>query len=421
MKTMIVAIPMFDSNMAVKAYKLCGKNGAKMLGLMKDYREMEEVLVSPGLNLVNKLGVEPFTGGLPLFADINEYQLLMGVPMNMKIAPSQLVCVLPKDIPQNVHVMERCTALKEAGYSLALDGVEPDMAEGELMDMVDYLLCDANMPGFNSYFKKMLPHYRKKQVVFTGVPDMAMFKKLNNVPNAICSGTFYNQPLTVGTTGIAPVKVNALQLLNQVNEADFELTDIAKTIERDPSISISLLRFINSPAVGVRQRIDSIRSAVAILGQKEVKRWVTVAVSVQLAEDRPGEITKLSLVRAKFAENLATGYEMGVFAPSLFMAGLFSLLDVILEMPMEDAINEVAVDARVRSALVDKEGPLYEVLDLIYSYERADWDKVSINLIRNNIEVDALNKAFIDALIWYKELLMDIDESEEAVQQQGSK
>jgi EAL and modified HD-GYP domain-containing signal transduction protein len=151
---------------------------------------------------------------------------------------------------------------------------------------------------------------------------------------------------------------------------------------------------------------------VAILGQKEVRRWATVAISVSLAEDRPGEITKLSLVRAKFAENLALAFELGIFQSNLFMAGLFSLLDVVLEKPMAEAVKEVAVDDRVKKALVDKTGELYTVLDLIYTYERADWDKVSIIGIRNNVDMEMVIQAFLDALVWYNQLLASIDESD---------
>jgi len=161
------------------------------------------------------------------------------------------------------------------------------------------------------------------------------------------------------------------------------------------------------------RKIESIRNAVAILGQKEVKRWATTAISLQLADDKPNELAKLSLIRARFAENLAKAFEMGVFAQSLFMMGLFSLLDVILEMPMEKAANEVALDENVRMALVDKSGDFYKILGFIHAYEHASWGNIAIMMVEHNLDLDDVTSAFIDALVWYKSLLDSIASEDE--------
>lgn len=412
MKTFITAIPLFDKEMSVSAYRLCDKNAAKLLGTADDYQAAGEYLLSPGLNYVNKIGIEPFTGGKPLIVELNQYLLLMGVPTNTSIPPELLICMLPKDIPQDELILQKCQTLLDLGYHLGINGFPIHAPKSPLMDMVKYVMLDYSQKNYNTQLRGMMPYLHSKAVIIHNVPDAQTFMKINNTPNGLFSGNFYSQPITKNASSISPLKLNALQLLNQVSQDDFDIADTAKVVERDPSISIALLRFINSPAMPVRQKISSIRSAVTLLGHKEMKRWVNVAVSVTIAEDRPSEITKLSLVRAKFAENLATAYSMGIFAPSLFMAGLFSLLDVILQAPMEDAMKEIFVDERVRKALVEKSGPLYQVMDLIYAYERADWDKVTFNMIRNNLDPDTISQAFVDALIWYKALLTEIDEDQ---------
>lgn len=414
MKTFVVAIPLFDHTMTVVAYRLCDRNADKLFGTANDYQEMGEYLLSPGLNLVEKVGIEPFAADKLLFADLNQYLLLMGVPTNLHIPPEQLVCTLPCTIPQDDLILEKCRNLLGRGYRLALNGFPLQAPKSPLMEMVSYVFLDYGANNYSTQLKAMMPYLQEKYVIISNLPDSASYDKVSSIPRAYFSGRFYSQPITRNAGPISPLKVNALHLLSQTNQEDFDLGEVAQVVEKDPSISIALMRFINSPALGMRQKISSIRNAVAILGQKEMRRWVNVAVSVSLAEDRPGEITRLSLVRAKFAENLANYYEMGVLAPSLFMAGLFSLLDVILERPMEDAINEISVDERVRMALVERKGPLYEVLDLIYAYEQASWDKVSINMIRNNLDVESITGAFIDALVWYKQLLMAIEEEETA-------
>ena len=412
MKAFIVAIPLFDTKMSVDAYQLCARNGEKLFGAADDYRGIAEYFIAPGLDIVEELGVGPFAGDKPLFIDVNEYQLLMGKPADIEtVEPERIVCILSHDISADDAVVARCRALREQGYLLAFSQMPTDVSTNRLMEFIDYMMLDFTDGQFSQQLKLMRNHYRSKKLVITNIPDMKSYDRVKVSTGAVLfTGSFYSRPITEGVKDLSPLKLNALRLLNQINEEDFDLTQTADTIEKDPSLSISLLRFINSSAVGINKRIDSIRGAVAILGQKEVKRWATVAISVQMAEDRPGEITRLSLVRARFAENLATVYEMGILAPSLFMAGLFSLLDIVLQKPMKEAMREVAVDDRVKKALVDKSGDLYAVMELIYAYERADWDSASINIIQNDVKIEEINKAFIDALAWYKQLLDMIEE-----------
>ncbi|MDR1194306.1 MAG: HDOD domain-containing protein [Peptococcaceae bacterium] len=409
MKVFIVAVPLFDSNMAVQAYRLCDRSGEKAIGIQNDFRRMTEALISPGLDLIEKVGLEPFAGDKPLFTDVNQFKLLTEALTYMSIDPAKLVCVLPGQAPFDDYALGKCRRLRALGYTLALDSFPAAGNKHPLIPLISYLLMDYQEPQFFAQYKTVnidLPDIRP---IITNIPDTESYQVLSRNRLALFTGGFYNQPITEGIKEISPVKVNALQLLNQVNSKDFEFADVSRIIERDPYLTISLLRFINSAAVGLSNKVESIHSAVTLLGQIEVRRWATVAISVSLAEDRPGEITKLSLTRAKLAENLAGPFGLSALQSSLFLTGLFSLLDVILEKPMVEAINDVAVDKWVREALVEKSGDLAAVLELIYTYERADWDKVSILIIKKGISLDDVNKAFVDAIIWYGQILETID------------
>lgn len=413
MKVFIVALPLFDSAMTVRAYRLCGRSGETAITLQSgDFRRMSESLTSPGLELLEKVGVEPFALDMPLLVDMNGLQIISGYPMGLNIDPGKLVCTLPGNTPPDEPLVARLKAMREQGYKIALDGFPADGIMSRFLPLTDYVILSHADKYFDTWYR-LAEKLGKFKVVVSDVPDSATYDELSRGSDSLFMGTFYNQPITKGVAELAPVKVNTLQLLNMVNTEDFDLQDIARIIERDPYLTISLLRFINHGG-RLKNNVNSITSAVAILGQKEVRRWATVAISVNLAGDRPGEITKLSLVRAKIAENLATAFQLGVFQPSLFMVGLFSLIDIVLQKPMPEAIREVAVDAKVKEALVSRTGELAEVMELIYAYERADWDTVSMTCIRKGIEIEQLNLAFVDAMLWYHELLSSIDDSESA-------
>ena len=410
MKIFIVALPLFDYSMSVDAYRLCQHSGDKMMGIKDNFMRMSEALYSPGLELVESVGLGSFTGNNTLFADISKLQILTGSLKNLYIDPTKLVCVLPAEDAEDQDMVVKCAELKEAGYRFALDAYPKKGKDSAILSVLDYIYLDYSNAHFYPWLKSVNKDMRKIRPVVLNIPDTDTFDMLSNDHKCLFTGDFYSQPITKGVSVISPVKINALHLINQVNQEEFDLLDAVKIIERDPYLTISLLRFINSGAIGISRKIESIKGAVAILGQKEVRKWATVAISMSLAEDRPSEITKLSLVRAKFAENLAGAFELGVFQPQLFMTGLFSMLDVILQKPMEEAIQEVSIDNRVREALVNKSGELYKVLDLIYAYEHADWDKASIVMIQNNTDIETVSNAFIDALQWYNQLLQAIDD-----------
>lgn len=407
MKLFIYAVPVFDATMTVQCYRLSVRSGDNILDIQHGHNRMMGALQSPGLDLVEKVGLEAFTNDNSLFVEINQYQLLTGKPADMNINPEKLICVLPGGIAAEEAVIERCKTLKRMGYRLALDDFPLNGMQSPFFEHIEFLFLNVKNRRFPDIFKSLQKKRVRFTIVLTNIDDMEQFNQLKTNHNCLFAGDFYSEPITAGQTGMAPVKVNALQLMKQVNEPDFELEDIVKIIERDPALSISLMRFINS--FPREHSITSIQGAVAMMGQEEIRQWASAAISIDLSQDRPGEITRLSLLRARFAENLAGAFELGVHTQQLFMAGLFSLLDVILQLPMDEALSEVAASSKVRQALVEKSGDLHPVLQLIHSYERTDWDEVSRLIIHNDVPLEAVNAALMEALTWYDQLVVSLN------------
>lgn len=187
-----------------------------------------------------------------------------------------------------------------------------------------------------------------------------------------------------------------------VNSSDFELTAAADVIGRDTALTISLLKMVNR--MTVNSGITTIRHAAAMLGQKELKKWINTAVVNELYSDKPSEITRLSLLRAKFAEYLAPVFEMNAKADELFLMGLFSVLDVIMEKPMEEALQMVRVAGDVSEVLIKGTGKLAPVFDLMKQYETANWQEVSRQLLLGKKDAAPVNEAYVKALSWYKKL-----------------
>ena len=413
MRIYFSAVPFFDSGMQVHAYRMMTHDGDKHLGSAEDHRMLGSELLATSLELIKDIGTEPFAGENDFFVEVSKYQLLIGMPLSMQIPPERLVCIIHKDTLTDNAAYAKMGILKRNGYRLAIDGYPRAMSMDTAVKVFDYVLLSCEDENFTAELKEIRPYIFKTRLVITDVPDMESFKKYSGARGVLLSGNFYSQPITKGSVDISPLKINALNLLGQINDDSFDLGEAAVIIERDPALSISLLRFINAMNPDRSRKIDSIRNAVAILGQKEVKKWANIAISIGMGEDRPSEITRLSLIRAKFAENLASSFDLGIKSGALFIAGLFSLLDVILQMPLVKAIDEVAATGEIRDALIEKKGPLAEVLKLIFAYEHADWHNTSLIMVRNGIDVEELTSAFFDSLVWYRQLLDAIAEDTE--------
>ena len=209
-------------------------------------------------------------------------------------------------------------------------------------------------------------------------------------------------PVTKGEAKVSPLKVNYIELLNIVNEPDFDLTKAADVIGRDTALVISLLKMVNH--MTVNSEITSIRHAAAMLGQKELKKWINTAVTNQLCADRPNEIMRVSLLRAKFAENLAVVFEMGGQAGELFLMGLFSVLDLIINKPMEEALKMVKVSKEIEEALIEDKGHFAPVLEFVKQYESASWQEIDRTMLLNNMDSKQVYDAYITALRWYRDL-----------------
>ena len=141
-----------------------------------------------------------------------------------------------------------------------------------------------------------------------------------------------------------------------------------------------------------------------MLGQKELRKWITTAITKELCADKPNEVSRLSLLRAKFAEELAPLFEMAVQSQELFLMGLFSIINLILEKPMDEALDLMNVSKNIRSALVDHDGPYYKVLTFMEAYEAGNWQEVSRVMVVDNIAMEDVYKAYIDTLEWYRDL-----------------
>jgi EAL and modified HD-GYP domain-containing signal transduction protein len=164
------------------------------------------------------------------------------------------------------------------------------------------------------------------------------------------------------------------------------------------------LRYLNSPAFGFRAEIHSIEHALHLLGERELRKWIAVVSVGVLANGKPDELMKVPLVRGRFCELLAPYAAMADQASDLFLLGLLSVTDAILDQPLDVILEEMPVRTEIKEALLEQNVPYREVLDLAIALERGDWDKVSAMAHVLKMTEEQLSEIYLSAVEWSNSL-----------------
>lgn len=403
---LVTLIPLFDEKMTVKAYSLFTQKKNNFLEPNFWGTAVNDGANRiAGLEIIQSMGIETLSAENEVFVTVNNISVFADIESQCDAPHERLVLLIDNRIPPEEMYVKRLKELKGMGYKLAVRKlmVQDFEAYREILLLMDYVLLDHRKIDISKakiYFTKLYPNI---MLCAGNIKTMEIFESLKEEGGyQLYEGEFFRVPITRGENEVAPLKVNYIQLLNIVNSSNFELTEAADIIGRDTALVISLLRMVNR--MSINSEITSIRHAAAMLGQKELKKWITTAVAGKLYADKPNEITRLSLLRAKFAENLAPSFGLAGHSSELFLMGLFSVLDVILEKPMKEALDIIRVSKDISDALIDKKGQLAPVLDFMTRYESADWQEVSRQMLLRNIDMNKVYDSYVDTLKWYRDM-----------------
>lgn len=369
-------------------------------------RQFDGAAYVDGLELIQELGTTTLSGGKPIFVSLNNISIFSSLESECKNTNHAPILLIDQTFPPVSMYTDRIRELREFGYHFAMRNLPVHCYEdyAPILSQMDYILIDCqkiDAVKASFYFRKLYPDIC---ICASNIPDMETFGKLSPAETiSLFEGTFFRMPVTRGEHKVSPLKINYISLLNLIEEDDFDLTKAADIISQDTALIISLLRLANTRSFN--SEITSVRVAVSMLGQKDLTRWIQTTVIEKLCSDKPNELMRLSLLRAKFAENLAPVFGMAMRSQELFLTGLFSILDIILDCSMEEALSMVRVSGKIRAAFLERTGSLAEVLHFIVKYESAEWQEVSRQLVLKNIEIPDVSHAWVSSLQWYAKLI----------------
>ncbi len=304
----------------------------------------------------------------------------------------------PKD------VVELAAKLRADGYSLAVDVGQPEQAElAELAALADVWCFDAG--GADDPASIAARNKGGKALLWASrVGSLDTFEKLKAAGFAVFQGRFFKEPELVAERKLTSHQMSRFQLLRLIESEDPDVDALAEAISADVSVSFRLLSYLNSAAFGLPQKIQSIKQAIMILGSIKIRNWLRAVLLADMAQggDMPRELAELSLQRARLLELVTTRYDFWDFNPgTLFLLGLFSLLDAILGLPMRQVAEHLPLDEKLKSALRrDAQNEYQPLLDLAECIEDADWPRLADLTRKLGLELDAVKVCASEAMAY---------------------
>jgi EAL and modified HD-GYP domain-containing signal transduction protein len=382
--------PIFDRKLHVAGYELLFRGGNATTALVAD---SEGATASVVLNAFTEIGLERLVGAKPAWVNVSREFVLGGLASTMP--PAVVGLEILEDELLDERFVHALIELKRQGYRLALDDFQYSVSAERLLGLVDLVKLDLIALGREGMAREVA---RLKPYGMTLLAE----KVESHEEHAFCvelgfdlfQGFFFCRPELLHNRGIVANRASMLQIVAALQDPSVQLGKLERMIGRDVGLSFRLLRYINSAFFGLRFEISSIGQALALLGVENLRRWATLTVLASI-DGKPPELTVTALVRARFCER--AGKQLpGPRPGELFTLGLFSVIDALMDAPIEEVVGMIPFPSDMRDALTDRMGEKGALLDCVTALEAGDFDRAQ-GLVRGAGDL------YVDALMWADE------------------
>jgi len=401
MEVFVARQPIFDKFNRVFAYELLFRSSMRNSFSNSDGdRATLEVINNSFINI----GIDKIVGNKKAFINFTE-KILKSDVLDI-LSPRLIVIEVLENVEPTEEIFNICKSLKNKGFILALDDFVFNTKYINLLKIADIIKVDFMITkGYER--KRIMELVKNKNIKFLAekVETMEEFKQAVDFGYSYFQGYYFSKPSIVSEKKIPENKMVNMKVLRELNKEHFSMDNLINLIKRDISLSYKFLKLINSANFGFKSRITSLNQAVALLGEEEVKRWLYFIVINTIGDDKPEIITINSLIRGRFGELIIEkiGLEDKTFYG--YLVGMLSMMDVILDRPMDEILNELLIPLEVKDALIGEKVNIYsKILNLIVSYEKGQWSKVFSIAKELNLNEKYLPLAYINAIQWSKEV-----------------
>jgi c-di-GMP-related signal transduction protein len=383
--------PIFDQRLKVFAYELLFRAGPQNI-----FQSSKEASSSVVVASTMVFDLEMLVGPAKAFVNFDEATLLRGAAR--LLPPSRIIVEILESVTPTPEVVHACSELCHAGYVLALDDYVDDPKWKPLIELAKFLKVDfraLDAQARRAIAERYLP--RGLKLVAEKVETQADVQNARSLGFSYFQGYFFCKPSMMTGRDIPANKLTCLRLLKVIAAPEISYEEVEDLLKQDPSLIYKLLRYLNSPLMGFRSEVHNIRHAISLLGEVEFRRWISIVALVAMVGDKPSELIRTALLRAYFCEEVSLLLGMAQRRSDFFLMGLLSVIDALLDQPMEDILSHLAVSEEVRTALCGGSNRFRDVYDTLLAYEHADWNAFSSAAARLGSIEDRVPDCYVKA------------------------
>jgi c-di-GMP-related signal transduction protein len=388
--------PIVDKEEKVFGYELLFRNGLEN-AFSGDHDEASRATLDRSL----LMGLDVLCDGRRAFVNCTKETLIKGL---VTLLPSTMTVVeVLENVPADSDVMTACRNLKEAGYTIALDDYVAGDKREPLAEIADIIKVDLQLTTEEERAELIRRHGPwRSRMLAEKVETQAEFSKARDQGFVYFQGYFFRRPEVLATRDMPANKLHYLRMLQEVSRPDVDIFGLEKLIKPEASVCYRLLRYLNSSMFGLRSEIHSVRHALSLLGEREARRWVRLVAAVAAGEGKTSDLVLAALVRGRFGELLSPHVAHG--DSDLFLLGLLSLIDAMLELSMEEVLEKIPLDKETKSVLLGQPSMLRPVYQLMLAHESGEWEAVRQLCEGQNLDSEEVAAFYWQAQEWAREV-----------------
>ena len=390
--------PILDRNQQVYGYELLYRfeNSGPQAGFDGNCATANTVL-----NSFLEFGMRRLVGPHRAFINLTRtfFTDMPPLPLDKK----RLVLELLENIELGPEVIAGARSLHNGGYLVALDDFKFESRWDAILPYCSIVKVDISDLDLESFAQQVTAlKSRGLLLLAEKVETRTEFEQAMRLGFDLFQGYFFSKPQILSTTRLQTNQILLLRMIARLNDPKCSIEELAALVTQDAKLSFKLLRFINSAALGLPRKVDSIKQAVMYIGIRRLRVWATLFVMAGMSNKVP-EILTTSLVRAEFCQSISRVLEVGD-PDSGYTVGLFSLLDAMLEQPMTELVKDMPLPLAMVEALVSHTGSYSNGLNCVIALEHGSWDEAGSQLL----PLHELNSIYVNAMVRAEEIRKEL-------------
>lgn len=355
------------------------------------------------------LGLEDFTDSHFAFINFSDELLIKGYPH--LIPKEQLVVEILETAKPTKKLLQAVKELHEAGYTIALDDYVHNPVWLHFFPYIHIIkVCVRQSSAEDILIIKQASAKYSIKLLAEKVETYEEFNAALALDFCYFQGYFFSEPEMMQSKALGPSQMSLAELLYESSKSEMHLDSIINIFQRDVTLSFKLLRYANSAAFKRRGDIETIKQALVVLGQVELKKFLAVLFTAQINTSKPIELIRLSMSRAHFCESLAQEHQQLNDPSTAFLTGMMSVIDAILDESIESIMTKLPLTEDIKKALISHEGVLADYLKLVQHYEKAEWQAANQLIDRLGLDSNKIPDYYHSSIQWASEYANEVAE-----------